>query len=49
MLERPRILHYYANSENVISADNQQERLEIKIISRILRDYTSELQAIEVR
>ena len=41
MLETPRISHYSltkVSSENVMSADNQQERLEL--YSRILRDYT---------
>ena len=41
MLETPRISHYSSTkvgSKNVMSADNQQERLEF--YSRILRDYT---------
>ena len=42
MLENPSISHYYNYSKNVLSADNQQERLFVKT-KRILRDYTPKL------
>ena len=40
MLETPSIRRYQAIGENLIGGDNQQERLVIYLLTKILRDHT---------